>query len=101
MQQPGNQLAARKIAGRTDEHDHLWKTWSDTRWNLRHGALPLLVENTPRGGGFTTVPGRSWMYLDFRALVFHRGVGPGIEIRRRLCTRLDPAHVKGALFGHA
>ena len=40
VQQAGNQFAARKIAGRAEQHDHLRKTWTDAGRNLRHGALP-------------------------------------------------------------
>ena len=55
VQQPGNQLAARQIAGRADQHDHLRKTRSDARLESSPRCTPLLlVENTPRGEGFTT-----------------------------------------------
>jgi hypothetical protein len=40
VQQAGNELAARKIAGRAEQHDHLWMTRTDAGRNLRHGALP-------------------------------------------------------------
>ena len=40
VEQARNQLAAREIARRADQHDDLRKTRTDPRWNLRHGALP-------------------------------------------------------------
>jgi hypothetical protein len=36
VKQTGQQLALRQVAGRAEQHDHLWKSGTYARRNLRH-----------------------------------------------------------------